>query len=349
MAGSGSSRNKPYASLTELGGNEMVRNVTLATMLLLFATQSAPAQEWAKKMFKVTNHDFGTVARGAKAEYAFELTNLYEEDVHIAGVKSSCGCSTPSIAKQTLKTFEKGAIVATYNSSSFLGKKSATITVTIDKPYFAEVQLSIVGNIRGDVVFNPGIVDFGILDQGNGSQQRVNISHVGRTDWRIADVRSANENFQVELTETERSGSRVGYEMVVYLKKSAPAGYLNDRLTIVTNDGQSKTFPLAVKGRVVSALTVSPASLFMGVLKPNQKVTKTLIIRSKSPFKVLAVRSDNDGFKFTPSVGSKVLHVIPVTFSAGNQPGKIVQTIEISTDLGSGTAASCTATATIKN
>ena len=45
-------------------------------------------------MFKVTEHDFGTVARGAKAEYRFVFENLYMEDVHIAGAYSSCGCTS---------------------------------------------------------------------------------------------------------------------------------------------------------------------------------------------------------------------------------------------------------------
>ena len=30
-------------------------------------------------------------------EFAFEAQNLYEEDVHIADVRTSCGCTTPTI------------------------------------------------------------------------------------------------------------------------------------------------------------------------------------------------------------------------------------------------------------
>ena len=45
-------------------------------------------------MFKVTEHDFGSVARGAKAEYRFVFENLYMEDVHISHAYSSCGCTS---------------------------------------------------------------------------------------------------------------------------------------------------------------------------------------------------------------------------------------------------------------
>ena len=54
----------------------------------------AVGQEWARKMFDSTEHKFGTVAKGAKAEHRFQIKNLYEEDVHISGVRSSCGCTT---------------------------------------------------------------------------------------------------------------------------------------------------------------------------------------------------------------------------------------------------------------
>jgi hypothetical protein len=37
----------------------------------------AVAQDWARQMFRVTTHDFGTVPRGSKQEFAFEYTNLY--------------------------------------------------------------------------------------------------------------------------------------------------------------------------------------------------------------------------------------------------------------------------------
>ena len=50
-----------------------------------------------------------------------------------------------------MKTYEKGAIVATFNTNSFHGQRGATLTVIIDKPFYAEVQLHVRGYIRSDV------------------------------------------------------------------------------------------------------------------------------------------------------------------------------------------------------
>lgn len=326
----------------------VVRNVVLAFLALLAVVTSAPGQEWARKMFPTTSHDFGTVARGAKAEFAFELTNIYEEDVHIAGVRSSCGCTMPTITAPTLKTWEKGAIVAAYNTKSFLGQKNATITVTIDKPYFAEVQLTVDGFIRSDVVFDPGAVDFGEVDQGSSAERKIRLTYAGRSTWQITDVRSANPNLEVEILDNTRTTGRVTYDLLVRLKPGTPAGYLHDELTLISDDRQMGSIPLSVEGRVVPALTVSPASLFLGVLDQGQKVTKQLVVRGNQPFSIQSVKCDNNSFQFDVPNGAKKLHFVPISFTAGSHPGKVAQSIEIKTDLNGGAAASCTATATVK-
>src|SRR3974377_528704 len=133
----------------------MFRKAAQAIIVVLVVSASASGQEWAAKMFSTTTHDFGTVARGEHAEYAFVLENLYLEEVHIASVRASCSCTKPEIQTPTLKTYEKGAILAKFNTSAFLGARGATLTVTLDKPFPAEVQLHVRGYIRGDMILSP--------------------------------------------------------------------------------------------------------------------------------------------------------------------------------------------------
>jgi hypothetical protein len=305
--------------------------------LVIAALPSAAfAQQWAQKMFPETKHEFGTVARGAKAEYEFEIENVFKEDVHIASVRSSCGCTTPSITKNTLKTYEKGAILAKFNTSSFLGHRSATITVTIDKPFYAEVQLQVAGFIRSDVVFEPGVINLGQMEQGAGGEAQVKVTYAGRENWNITDVRSGNSNFEVELSEPTRGRGQVIYTMTVRLKPDAPVGHINDQLTLVSDDVRNETIPLQVEGRVMSVLDVSPAALLIGAVDPGQKVTKQLVVKSKHKFKVTDVKCAGDSFQFKlpASDQAKTLHLIPVTFTAGNEPGQFSTKICIETDLG---------------
>ncbi len=76
---------------------------------------------------------------------------------------------------------------------------------------------------------------------------------------------------------------------------------------------------------MVAEVTISPASLFLGVLKPGQKITKQLVVQGKKPFKITAVKCDAEGFEFKTSDAAKTVHVIPVTFTAGEKAVKFSQ------------------------
>ena len=296
---------------------------------------SASGQEWAKKMFKVTRHDFGQVAKGAKTEFAFEISNIYMEDVHITGVRSSCGCTTPRIEKPLLKTYEKGAIVAKYNTHAFSGSKGATLTVTFDKPFPATVRLSVSGVIRSDVVIDPNSVQLGSIDRGSPTERRVTVTRSGRSDWQITGVNSTNPHLTGRVEQRRRRYGRVSYELIVRLDEQAPAGYLKNHLMLATNDRHLAQVPVLVEGHVQSAITVSPASLFMGVVEPGTRVTKRLVVRGKEPFRILSIGCEDESFEFDAEVGSeaKSIHVVPVTSVAGTESGKVIKTIRIETDL----------------
>ena len=208
--------------------------------------------------------------------------------------------------------------------------------MTIDKPFYAEVQLHVRGYIRGDVVVEPGSVQVGSVDQGDGTDQTVAVNYAGRGDWQILDVKSSNPHITAKAVETGRANGQVSYELKVHVDQNAPAGYLNDHLMLVTNDAAGQQIPVLVEGRVMPSITVSPTALFMGVVQPGQKVTKQLVVKGKKPFRILGIACDDKSFKFDTSKEdtAKELHLIPVTFTAGADAGKVVKTIKIETDQG---------------
>lgn len=326
----------------------MLHHRILLAVLTFTFTAPVLGKEWARKMFERTEHDFGVVARGANAEFDFELQNIYQEEVHISSVRSSCGCVSPSIVNDTLETWQKGKIHVKFNTRAFLGQKKATVTVTIDRPYFAEVQLQLSGFIRQDVVFDPGIVDFGQIDGGTEEVKSVNINYAGKDSWAIVDVETPSEFILARWRETQRGKGRVGYELQVRLTGQAPAGYITDHVVLVTNDQHLQRIPLELRGRIVPSVTVSPSALQLGVLTPGQKVTKMLLVKGARPFQVTRVHCEGDCLVFGDALGSKSIHKIPVTFTAGEEPGDLAFVIHIETDLGRGGSTSCMATASVR-
>ena len=74
----------------------------------------------------------------------------------------------------------------------------------------------------------------------------------------------------------------------------------------------------------------------MGVVQPGEKVVKQLVVKGKKPFRILGVACEDKSFQFDISkeTVAKDLHLIPVTFTAGTDAGKVVKTIKIATDQG---------------
>jgi hypothetical protein len=294
------------------------------------------AQEWAKKMFPVTSHNFGTVAKGSKTEYRFVFRNLYKEDLHVVGVRTSCGCTSPEVTKHDLKTHETSEVVAKFNTRTFLGQHGATLTVTIDKPFYAEVQLRVAGNIRGDVTFEPPFVDLGNVDLGAGAERQVRVTRVGSAAWDITDVRSANPSFEVSMSKPTRTPSQTSYDLTMRLKPDAPAGYVKGQLILITTDPRATQIPMDVEGRVVAAVTVSPQLLSLGAVKCGGTVTKNVVVRANRDFCITGVACEDGCLTCEPRTTPAKVHILPVTFQAGNAAGRVEQQLKISTDLGEG-------------
>lgn len=299
-----------------------------------FAVGQLAAQEWAEKMFNKLEHDFGTVARGAETIYRFEITNLYKQPMKILGVRSSCGCTSPTIENNTINTYQKAFLVAKFNTHTFVGLHGATLTVTFGAPFPAEVQVRVHGNIRGDVVFTPGAIEFGKVDEGEVREQRINVSYAGRADWKIVDITNDNDYFEVQMEEAPRTSGKVNYNLYVRLKDNVPVGFIKDQLTVVTNDRRtdSQRIPLFVGGHVVPEISVTPETLVLGNVKAGEPVTRKVVVRGKKPFRILDVNCGDNCFSFDTDKDSKELHLVEITYRPGDQPGPVKVPVTITTD-----------------
>jgi hypothetical protein len=319
----------------------------LASVWALSVWARSAAADWARDMFEVTQHDFGTIAAGAKAEFPFKFTNKYLYEVHAVGVRSSCGCSDVRITKDSLATYETGEVVASINSQRLRGRQGSTLTVIFDKPHYAEVQLKVSVYIRGDVLLEPSGFEFGEIDQGAASSRKLTVTHYGTADWKLVDVQSTAEHLACELGAPERSGTRVSYPVTAKLAADAPPGDLRTQLLLVTNDPRAEKIPVMVVGHVRPSLSVAPASLYLGSVRPGQSVTKRLVVRAAKPFHIQEISTDCDCFEFSYGTDeAKALHLVPVTFTAGDKPSGVKRTIRIKTDL-NGTQAELVAWAAV--
>lgn len=300
----------------------MFRAVTYTLVLIstcLVAPPVVSAADWTAAAFPIKNHDFGTVAVAAKTEFRFPIHNTFTSEMHIAGVRASCGCTTPVVESEYIPPGGSGSILARFNTDTFRGKRGATLTVVIDKPFYSEVRLRVDGYIRQDMVFHPGSIDFGKLNQGDAASKSAKIMYAGRSDWQIVDVRSNQSWLQPELKQISHDGGRAEYELMVTVREDAPTGFFQDEITVITNDRQMPRVPLVVSGQVDSALTIAPQSIALGSLKPGEAVEKRLVVRGREPFVIESIECEGWKVDFEPTAEPKTTHLINTRFTPTEQ------------------------------
>ena len=304
-----------------------------SAMLCLVGATSVSAQQWADSLFTEKAFNFGPVARAAKVEHTFVLKNNTKQTVHIAGIRSSCGCTQPRVLKATAGPGEEATVVAAFNTRGFTGTHGAWLTVTLNQPQYAEVRLRIDGYIRTDIVVDPGQVSLGTVGLGKGKEKSVKINYAGRNDWKISNVKANSPYLEANVVETARANGRVSYDLVVKLKDDAPVGYVNDELSLRTNDRRATHVPIKVDGLVVANLTISPSPLMLGTVQSGQTVKRQLIVKGVKPFRILEITAEVPGFSFAPSEEAKTVHVVPLTFKAEGSAQSLDSQIMVRTDL----------------
>ena len=237
----------------------------------LLAANRAAGENWAPALFAIKSHDFGTIAAGAKAEFAFVMKNDYAKEIHIASVRSSCGCSDVKIQNATLQPYETGTIIASVNSERLRGRQSSTITVVFDRPTYAEVQLYIKVFIRGDMLLTPASIEFGELPLGKSAEKQLTVTRYGDPDWKLLDVTCDNPHLRASFEETVRSKQEVTYRLKMSLDDQTPDGFLNEAALLTTTDDEATRVPVLVQGKIVPKIAVAPQDLFVGVLAPGRQ------------------------------------------------------------------------------
>lgn len=291
---------------------------------------------WITQMIAPTErvHDFGTVARAAKTEHTFFIKNVTQKPIHLSSIRASCGCTTPTIVTKWIQPGQTGQIHAKFNTGSFTGQKQATLTVSIAQPVFTEIQLTVRGYIRSDVVVNPSEFAFGQVPEGERKVVEATIDYAGRGDWRIEDIRSELPFVKADFEELSRSGGRVKYRVVVGLDDSAPAGAIANQLTLVTNDRRLRTVPVSISGEVQPEIQISPQALALGEIIKGKTIQQRLVVKGQKPFKILDITSNEAEVRYTPTSNAKAAHLINLTISPNSQTdGEVAGQILLKTDL----------------
>ena len=114
--------------------------------LLLLALAAGCAPQTGKVELSAAEYDFGTIPNTKPVSKVFEVRNVGRGKLEIAGVSTSCGCTTAAVNKRQLAPGETAELQVTYDPQAHggaTGQFMRVVYVRTDDPDVPEATLTI--------------------------------------------------------------------------------------------------------------------------------------------------------------------------------------------------------------
>jgi hypothetical protein len=296
----------------------------------------ASESDWTTTVFPERSHDFGTVARGSLVRHSFPVINRTGSEIRIATWQPKCGCTDIRVGARVIPPGTQTTIEATIDTTRFQGYKASGLTLVLEHPTSAPIDLNLICFIRGDITMDPGQIDFGAV-RPTGKLPSATLHLVysgGRPNWEIAEMKTQSAQVKAEAKEITRSAGQIRWQITATLQPGLKHGYFKDELTLVTNDSPRQTIPISVVANIQGAVTATPSIINFGQLRPGQAVSKVVRVRSSSPFKITQLEASKTDLRAEEqNAGSGSDHTLSVTLLAPATSGPFHAVLKIESDL----------------
>jgi hypothetical protein len=309
-----------------------MRTGVLTTALLCLAATASFAQSGGEKLFDQTQHDFGTVARGAQLYHRFPWTNHAAVRREITEIRVSCGCVSATPLPRVLEPGQTGVVEVLVDAKRFVGPKSVQMHVVIGPDRPQQVTLQVAAHSRTDIVYNPGQVHFGVVAEGATPTQTIEIEYAGNLEWKILEVVNPSPVLEVASEEMYRMPGQAGYRLRVLLRAAVLAGDFKETIQLKTNDPANPVLPVLVEANVRPSILVVPHPVYFGTVKTGQAHTRQVTIRGDKPFQILKIDGSAKGLTTSTPSGTSAIHRLTVSWQPA-EAGELNTELVIETNL----------------
>lgn len=240
-------------------------------------------------------HDFGTVYNSNVVVHTFVLRNAGTAELKIERVRTSCGCTTTTLAEHRIAPGAQADLTAKFSLKGRRGEQHKSIFVLSNDPDSPNYRLSLGGTIVRDLEIEPQSVFFGRV-AGEKEEHR-SIRLLVRAEKAI-HVTGLETNALAPFT-ADWSVVDEGRSYVVEVRLPADAarhlGRLKGELVVCTDHKAYRRVTIPVSAIVQGELSVSPSELVMRM--DSAQSARDIIIgsREKRALKILDVTVPAEG------------------------------------------------------
>jgi len=299
--------------------------------------------------FAKRSHDFGVITDANDYTTTFSFTNTGSGTLVISEVKSTCGCTVPTLAKTVYAPGESATISVTFDPSGKSGLLNKSISVISNAQPQSVTKLAIRADVRPLIDFK-FFLALGELVLGQQHTGRVVLSY-NDPELRITDLYATDPHFSVKLVDVGApnpiaDGLPYLATLEVTLGSDAPWGLLQSQVKFTGRGRAAEQFAptiapytVMISGRIFGDARLEPVMLMnrnsFGRNRPF-KMSAELTRASGAPFSVTEIRiTESTVPGLTPSVvangpAAYTVHLDGTTPAGG---GTVKGSVMVSTDI----------------
>jgi len=226
--------------------------------------------------FDSTAFDFGKLHQGDLVRHEFIFTNTGTATLEITAVQPGCGCTTAGDWDKQVAPGKTGVIPLQFNSSSFNGQVTKTVTVTCNAEGQSDVALQISATVwKAFQIVPPAAYFTAFADSPTNETKVVRIVSELDQPVTLSDLQNTNASFRTEL-KTIRPGKE--FELLITAAPPFNSASPQTMVTLKTSSLQAPLINVMARAVVVPALTVIPERILLppGPLPASRQASVTI-------------------------------------------------------------------------
>jgi hypothetical protein len=213
----------------------------------------------------------------------------------ITKVKTTCGCTSPKLAKKVYAPGESGTLKITYSASTRPSNVNKKAYVTSNDKKHSKVALTIKGKVVAKVEHKPSSLDL-MLRKDNAGCPEITLKSKDKKPFSIKSFKSTSNCISAEVDPSIKQEKYV-IQPKVDIEKAQKLK--NGRITIRIDHPQCKSVSIPYK--LIPEFKTKPAGLTLLQVQPEKPITRELWVLSNynEEFEIESVSSQKGYAKVT--------------------------------------------------
>jgi len=208
--------------------------VSVQNRASLSGGQEATASR-AKITFSETLWDFGHIPKAGKVVHTYQIKNVGEDTLFIVKVRTTCGCTSAPLSKETLAPGEKATLDVIFDPAKVMvGETTKRLHVVCNDPNnpLAEIRFTAkIGHGSSLVKITPAFVDFDSASSGTRTTQTLTIENTSGEKMSLIRVEGPGEGVDADMKDQVLQPGQ-SIQVTLKLKDKATSGNIQTSLTL---------------------------------------------------------------------------------------------------------------------